>query len=190
MSGCLRLLLVIVLLGLIAPAAATDRPILALGDSLTYGIGGSGSSYPAVLEALSGRRVVNAGSPGDTTADGLARIDTSLASGQPALVLLCLGINDLLRQVPVQAIERNLEQLAARVDAAGARLVVIAVAAPGDATAHPLFARLALPATAVLDADALVALQSNPRWKADTVHLNAEGYRALAEGLLRHLDRD
>ena len=77
-----------------------------------------------MLEALSGRRVVNAGSPGDTTADGLARIDTSLASVQPALVLLCLGINDLLRQVPVQAIERNLEQLAARVDAAGARLVV------------------------------------------------------------------
>lgn len=79
------------------PVVGEEVTILALGDSLFAGYGlDPGQSYPARLEAaLRARginaRIVNAGVSGDTTADGLARIDFALdslkqprtGSGQP-----------------------------------------------------------------------------------------------------------
>src|SRR5262245_19656678 len=73
------------LIGATMPAAARVPVILDFGDSLTAGHGlPAGQAFPARLEAwlhLSGigARVVNAGVSGDTTADGVARLDWALA---------------------------------------------------------------------------------------------------------------
>jgi len=85
-----------------------ERHILALGDSLFAGYGlRPEQAYPQRLEAaLRARgvnvRVTNAGVSGDTTADGLARLNFTLASQPqpPDLVLICLGGNDMLRGLP------------------------------------------------------------------------------------------
>ena len=53
-------------------------------------------------------RVVNAGVSGDTTTDGLARLDWALAD-KPDLVILALGANDALRGIDPATVRANLD---------------------------------------------------------------------------------
>lgn len=104
------------------PVVGERVTILALGDSLFAGYGVEpGQSYPARLEAALRARginaqIVNAGVSGDTTAGALQRLDFVL-NGQkapPALVIVSLGGNDMLRGLPPEQTRRNLDQLLTR----------------------------------------------------------------------------
>ena len=81
------------------PAFGATRVIVALGDSLTAGLGVSpDEAYPALLEARLSRegydyRVVNAGVSGDTSAGGLRRMEWVLKLS-PEIVIVALGAND------------------------------------------------------------------------------------------------
>lgn len=104
------------------PVMGPEVPVLALGDSLFAGYGlEPGQSYPAHLEAaLRARginaRIANAGVSGNTTADGLARLDFTLNSQPtpPALVLISLGGNDVLRGLPPEQTRANLDAILTR----------------------------------------------------------------------------
>lgn len=102
------------------PAPAGEEvPILALGDSLFAGYGlEPGQSYPARLEAaLRARginaRIANAGVSGDTTADGLQRLDFALDNQPrpPALAMISLGGNDMLRGLSPEETRANLDAI-------------------------------------------------------------------------------
>ena len=79
------------------PAGAT---VLALGDSLTQGVGTSSPAHawPAVFERLSGWRMVNGGVSGDTSDMALARLPALLREHHPQLVIVSIGGNDFLHQ--------------------------------------------------------------------------------------------
>ncbi len=106
-----------------AHAAAADRPvrIVALGDSLTAGLGlPVDSTFPAKLEkALKAKglavEVSNAGVSGDTTAGGLARLDWSVPAGTDA-VIVELGANDMLRGIDPKVTRRALEEIVRRLN--------------------------------------------------------------------------
>src|SRR5215510_3105100 len=81
---------------------------VALGDSLTAGFGASpGNDYPALLGKELGLRIINASLSGNTTQDGLERIEEIIRLN-PKVVLVCLGGNDGLRGVPAEQTFQNL----------------------------------------------------------------------------------
>jgi len=102
-------------------AAAADRPvrIVALGDSLTAGLGlPADQAFPAKLEqALRAKglavEVTNAGVSGDTASSGLARLDWSIPEGTDA-VIVELGANDMLRGIDPKITRHALEGIVRR----------------------------------------------------------------------------
>ncbi len=110
-----------------------DTPVIvAFGDSLTAGV--DGRSYPDDLQDLLDQhgykyRVDNQGVSGDTTTDGLARIDNVIAE-HPALVILEFGGNDGLRGTPVEATRKNLEEMILRLKQANIPLVLLGITLP------------------------------------------------------------
>ncbi|KAB2317847.1 arylesterase [Betaproteobacteria bacterium SCN1] len=167
------------------PKLSAHDIIVAFGDSLTHGTGASAdTAYPAVLSTLTGHTVINAGVPGNTTADGLARLPDVLAEYKPRLVLLCLGGNDMLRRVPETETENNLRLLVRTIRAAGAEVVLVGVPEPKLFGGAPAFyEKLAGELQVPLEQDVFVEVLKDNRLKSDPIHANAEGYRVVAERL-------
>jgi len=128
-------LLSVVLLSLGPAEARGEGVIVALGDSLTAGLGvDADEAFPARLQVRLRRegyayRVVNAGVSGDTTAGGLRRVDWVLRTN-PEIVIVALGANDGLRGQSPQAVRANLEEIVARLQAAGARVLLAGMRLP------------------------------------------------------------
>ena len=168
---------------------------LALGDSLTYGTGApADAAYPAVLARLTGWDVVNAGVPGDTTAQALARTPGLLDEHRPALVLLGIGGNDLLRRQDEGAARANIERIVQAARGAAAQVLLIAVPRPtvaarvtGSLSDHPMYAEIAQAQALPLHADGWSQVLADERLRADAIHANAAGYERFAQGLLATL---
>lgn len=99
--------------GVSASPHVYDGTIIALGDSLTAGLGVSEKeAWPALLKTAlqqSGNnwQVINAGVSGETSSGALARIKWIL-SHQPDIVILETGANDGLRGIPIEVLRKNL----------------------------------------------------------------------------------
>jgi len=163
--------------------------ILAFGDSLTYGTGATPEqSYPAALERLAKRRVVRAGVPGETAAEGLARLPAALQEAEPQLLILCLGGNDLLRRGDEGSVKSALKAMIELAKGRGVAVVLMAPPRPGVFTdAPPLYAELASEQAVPLEADVLKSVQMDNALKSDLIHPNAKGYARIAEALAKLL---
>ncbi|WP_018077901.1 arylesterase [Thiobacillus denitrificans] len=167
------------------PKLSPHDVIVAFGDSLTHGTGASDdTAYPAVLASLTGRTVINAGVPGDTTDTGLQRLPSVLDEYKPRLVLLCLGGNDMLRKQPAAATENNLRLLVKTIRSSGAEVVLIGVPEPKLFGGAPdFYTRVARDMKLPLEDEAFDEVLKDNRLKSDPIHANAAGYRVVAERL-------
>lgn len=121
-----------------APLHAAPTPVIVcFGDSLTAGYGADpGHSYPDYLQQkLDSRgyhyRVINKGVSGDTTKDGVARLQDVLAA-HPSIVVVEFGGNDGLRGLPITATRANLDQILTTLQAAGVEVVLAGITLPPD----------------------------------------------------------
>jgi acyl-CoA thioesterase I len=118
------------------PPPKDDRPVIvAFGDSLTAGYGtDAGNSYPDFLEQdLNAKgfhyHVLNAGVSGNTTKDGVERLD-DVVSLKPALVIVAFGGNDGLRGLPIDSTRKNLDQMVSTLQRAGIKVVLGGITLP------------------------------------------------------------
>ncbi len=91
-SWALGLVLLAAALRATAAGAESERVVVCLGDSVTLGVSmRTGQSYPEVLQRLCDEhygggvaRVVNAGIGGNTSAQGVARLEADVLRPAPA----------------------------------------------------------------------------------------------------------
>ena len=117
-------------------AVADGRPvIIAFGDSLTAGFGADpGDSYPDFLQKdLSAKgyryQVVNQGISGNTSKDGVDRLQDALRL-KPALVVVAFGGNDGLRGLPIASTRENLDRIVSTLLNSGAKVVLGGITLP------------------------------------------------------------
>ena len=195
-----RLVTAVVLVLVLVASASTQEPVIvALGDSLTAGLGvAADEAWPALLRARLEReglhyRVVNAGVSGDTTAGALRRVDWVLRA-RPVIVIVALGANDGLRGLPVPAMRDNLVAIVTRLRAAGARVLLAGMRLPPNygAAYTREFAEAFETAARQTSAPLLPFLLDGVAGKSalnqpDGIHPNAAGQRMVAETVWRSL---
>lgn len=167
-----------------------DAVILAFGDSITFGTGAlPGQSYPEILQRSIHRKVVNAGVPGETSAQGLARLPHVLAESRPKLVILCHGGNDILRKLDPGITKANLVEMVKLARKQGAEVVLIAVPRVRLVLAPaPMYKQISEDMRVPLENDIVLSILTNRDLKSDYIHPNSEGYARLAaatEALLK-----
>ena len=182
----------------ISPAPKT---IVVLGDSIAAGYGVDPSeAYPALLQnkidsAGLHFTVINAGVSGDTTADGLNRINWLLRRPIDVLILE-LGGNDGLRGFPVATIQTNLQMIIDRVKQKypHVQIVIAGMRMPpnlGEAytTAYQnIFPALAKNNHAALVPFLLEDVGGKPELnQPDHIHPTAAGHRIVAENVWKVL---
>lgn len=176
-------------------ASCQDRPhltpldpgavIVAFGDSLTYGTGaGADENYPVRLQALIGRRTVNAGVPGELSGEGLERLPAVLDRNRPALLILCHGGNDLLRRRSPEKTAENIREMVRIARRRGVEVALIGVPQLGLLLSPaPFYGKIAEELSLPFEEEILADILSDRSLKSDTVHPNAAGYDQLARAV-------
>lgn len=183
--------------------------IVCLGDSVTgvyYHTGGR-RAYPemlqiAIIQALPAAqvRVINAGISGNTTADGLARLERDVLSHKPNLVTISFGLNDMARLSETQ-FEENLTSLVEKCRAANAQVVLCTPNAVMETGHRPiakliqycdrirsLGKKLQVPVCDQYAAGERLRARDALAWRltlSDEIHPNIDGHKRMAEELCR-----
>lgn len=192
----LQVLALLIWLGTAEASRAAEPTLLLYGDSLLAGLGlDSTESFEGQLRrsldaAGAKAAIVNASVSGDTTADGLERLDWTLGD-PPDAVILGLGANDMLRGLAPDATRANLDAILDRLAAAGLPVLFVGMKADRGLGADyvqqfdGLFAELAAKHDVLFYPFYLEAIGLDPAfYQADLRHPNADGVSRIVADLL------
>jgi len=168
-----------------------------LGDSLAV-TPTPAESFPERLNAriLQQRlpwTVTNAGIIGDTTADGVRRVESLLAADVGVLVVE-LGANDGLDRVDVATVERNLLSIVATAQQHNTRVLLCGMETPPthgldySLAFHFVFPRVASARGVPLVPFLLAGVALVPDLTLDGVHPNAAGAQRIADTVWPYLE--
>jgi acyl-CoA thioesterase-1 len=185
------------------PVMGAERKVIAFGDSLFAGYGlDPRDSYPEKLEnALRAKGinadVINAGVSGDTTAAGLQRLEFTLAAQEtpPALFILELGGNDLLRGLKPAETKANLGKMLAILKAQKVPVLLMGMRAPPNygpefqAQFDAIYADLAKEYGAALIPFWLESIYREASlFQSDRIHPTADGVEKLVAATLTQVE--
>lgn len=165
--------------------------IVAFGDSLIQGVGASGrdTTVVSVLSRKIGQEIVNEGIGGNTTRDGLERIDVMLKKYDPKLVILLFGGNDALRKIPPDETFKNLGTMIEKIHNSGSMVLLLGI--QGGFLRDPYkedFKKLAETYNVAYVESVLKGLLGKKEYMFDTIHPNDAGYIQMAEKIYPELE--
>jgi acyl-CoA thioesterase-1 len=182
------------------PAAGSRPRIVALGDSLTAGLGlAPGEAYPALLQQRLKDQgltfeVVNAGVSGDTSSGGLSRLDWAL-EGDVRILIVALGGNDGLRGLPPEQLQANLAQIIERAQARHIEVILAGMEAPPNygrdyiVSFHRVYLALATRFGVTLVPFLLEGVAGTEKLnQPDGIHPTAAGARMVADNVWAALE--
>jgi len=196
-----RIFLVIATL-LLSVQVALAKPItlLALGDSLTAGLGlEANEAFPAKLEAaLKSRypdlKIINGGISGDTAADGLARLDWALTDDVGGLIVE-LGANDALRGLDASQTEMALNAIMVKAQLRNLPVLILGMKSPPNmgpdyvARFDGLYPHLAEKYQALLYPFYLDGVAANASLnQADGIHPNSRGVDVIVSKVMPNVE--
>ncbi len=161
--------------------------LVCFGNSITEGwMVAPHESWPALIEKTVPLRVINAGISGETSADGLGRIDTIL-SLQPSACIVEFGINDFFNGFSVDQTRANLEQIINMLQRNGVLIGLMGFSLPQYNT-HPweeMYVQVARAFGIPLLADLFQGLrEESGTFMPDGVHPTAKGYEIIARNCI------
>lgn len=165
------------------------QPILAFGDSLTFGYGAAkNESYPAQLSKIIDKEIINEGINGELSRNGLNRLEKILDKHQPQLLLLCHGANDMLQKRNLDNMADNLRAMILLAQQRDIQVVLFAV--PNTTLLlSPIkqYQEVADEMNVIVDNELFADILKQPKLHSDLVHPNALGYRQIAERIAQLL---
>lgn len=165
------------------------QSVICFGDSLTEGVGaGNSEDYPSVLARRLQVPIINAGRRGDTSADGLTRLEQDVLARNPRLVIVLFGGNDFLRQVPLSETKKNLAAIVQRIQERGAMVALVGMRLGLFTDEYgPIYEEIAKQQGVLYIPEVLKGILSDPRLKSDSIHPNSAGYQLMAERILEQV---
>ena len=175
-------LVIFLLHGCNRKVSISSGTIVFLGDSITAGYGlDPKQAYPALIE-IKGMTVVNLGVSGSKTEDGLLRLKTDFDSGgNPQLVVIALGANDILHGVGPSATEANLAAMVQLCKSHNVPAMLCGIHIPFKFGSDSIFENVAREGHVPLLPDLMQGEETEPDLlQEDGMHPNAEGQKIIA----------
>lgn len=168
--------------------------ILALGDSLTEGLGvDSDANYPAQLEAslkelgYTNAKVINSGLSGETSTGLVNRLDW-VAQTKPDITILTIGANDAMRGLDVVTIEANIRTAVKTLQDNGSHVILGGMSIYDNlgndyvSAFSDIYPRVAKDMNVPLIPFFLEGVGGDPELnQADAIHPTKEGYQIIVK---------
>lgn len=190
---------ILLVLAFIGPATAAPIKILAFGTSLTQGYGlPPGTEFTVVMQqklkaAGIDATIINAGVSGDTSSDGLSRLDWSLAD-HPDAAIVEMGSNDALRGIDPALTEKNISAMLGKFKAAHVPVLLLGMKAPRnlgpeyEKAFDPIYPKLAKEYGVLLYPFVLDGVVLNPKLnQADGIHPNPAGVKIIVDRMFPYV---
>lgn len=166
--------------------------ILALGDSLTEGLGvDNDANYPAQLESrlremgYKDVKVINSGLSGETSTGLVNRLDWVLQT-KPDITILTIGANDAIRGIDVATVEANIRTAIKRLQDGGSEIILGGMQIYDNLGADyvesfaAIYPRVAKDMNVTLIPFFLDGVGGDPKLnQADAIHPTKEGYTII-----------
>ena len=119
---------------------------------------------------------------GDETKDALLAVDNQLALTTAKNLFMLLGLNDILRNVPLETAVANYTSIRNKHKAIGTNVIHYFIpATSADQTTFNAAVKAALPTDKYVEVNAAMGFNPNSMMSVDGSHLTAEGNRFLAK---------